>query len=312
MKTFVSQLCFGLSVLVLSGCGGDDDGGSSPATSTGGAGGTGGGSTSGGGSGGSAGNGEAGGGGASNCEPTENELAIAGVYHDGYDGAHRVDDEVWVQGTSSFKLLDFSNEEHWAIARNDSENEYFPGDFSRFDWTLEHGQLYYCQTEYDAASEDEARDAEPADASDLAGGCGAGGFAWSSLTPINLVGSYLDQYGGPHTITASAWLSGPSLFHLLDFSNDETWAVARNDCANAYFPGLYSRFEWLVVEGGEGGAAGAAGAGGAAAAGSTYFCQIGYDEASQVAARQLPPADRANLKKGCNGFPWSRLTPNDL
>jgi len=102
------------------------------------------------------------------------------------------------------------------------------------------------------------------------------------------------------------------VFHLLDFSNDETWVVARNDCANAYFPGLYSRFDWLVVEGGEGGAAGAAGAGGAAAADSIYFCQIGYDEASQVAARQLPPADRANLKKGCDGFPWSRLTPNDL
>src|SRR6187399_1631604 len=222
MKTFVSQLCFGLSVLVLAGCGGDDDSGSSPTTSTGGAGGTGGtggGSTSGG--------GEAGSGGApdSECEspPRENELAIAGAYRDVY-GSHRIDDEVWVQGPSLFHLLDVSNEEHWAIAQNDSENAYFPGDFSRFDWTVEDGQLYYCQTEYMAASEDDARDAEPADASDLVAGCGASGFAWSSLTPISLVGSYTDNYDGTHTVTPSAWLMGDSVFHLLEFSNDEGWA----------------------------------------------------------------------------------------
>jgi hypothetical protein len=253
-------------------------------------------------------------GGVTNCEspPIENELAIVGAYRDGYDTSHRVDDEVWVQGESSYALLDFSNEERWIITQNDSDNVYFPGDFSRFDWTVEDGQVYFCQTEYDAASEDEARDAEPADATDLLSGCGATGFAWTLLTPISLLGSYLDQYSTPHTITPSAWRMGSSVFHLLDFSNDEGWAVARNDCANDYAHGLYSRFDWFVVAGGEGGAAGAGGAGGAGSADATYFCQIAYEEESHAAARQVPPADRANLKKGCNGFPWSQLTADDL
>jgi len=308
MKTFVSQLCFGLSVLVLAGCGGDDDSGSSPTTSTGGAGGTGG--TGGAGGGSTSGGGEAGSGGApdSDCEspPRENELVIAGAYGDGY-ASHRIDDEVWVLGSSLFELLDFSNEEHWAIAHNDPENEYSPGAFSRFDWTIEDGQLYYCQTEFEAASEEEAREAEPSDADDLVTGC-AGVFPWSLLTPISVVGSYTDDFHGTHTITPSAWLMGDSVFHLLEFSNDETWAVAQNDCANPYSPGLYSRFDWVGGAAGSG-AGGGAGAGGADAGGSAiYFCQTGYNLESAAAASALPPADGSDLAQGCSGYSWSKLT----
>lgn len=320
MKAFASQVCFGVCLLLV-GCGGDDDapaststGGTGGTSSTGGSGGSGttasGGSATTGGSG-----GEAGGAGASaECEspPTENEIEIAGAFRDHYDGTHRVNDEVWQMGTSFFDLFDFSNDERWAIAENAADNEFFPESFSRFEWTREGGQLYFCQSVFAASTEEDAREAPRADASDLVAGCG--GFPWSSLIPIALIGGYQDDFGGSHTITPSFWQSGSFSFHLLEFSNDEAWALAQNDCANAYFPGLYSRFDWVAVAGGEGGAAGAAGAGGAGAEapGETYYCQTGYNLDSAEAARELEPADRGDLTEGCNGFPWSKLSAQDL
>lgn len=319
MKAFVSQVCFGVCVLLV-GCGGDDDG-SPNSTSSGGAGGNGG-------SGGSAttagAGGEAGGAGAPGCEspPVENDLEIAGAYRDGYDASHRVDDEVWQMGTSTFDLLEFSNDERWVIAENAADNEFFPDSFSRFEWTQEDGKLYYCQSVYAASSEEDAREAARADADDLAEGCV--GYPWSALTPIALVGNYEDNFGGSHTITPSLWQMGGSVFHLLEFSNGQRWAVALNDCANPYNPGSYSRFDWMILPGGDGGdgaagaagapgAAGAAGAGGAGAeSGRVYFCQTGYNLESAEAARELEAANTADLAKGCSGFPWSVLSAQDL
>lgn len=319
MKAFASQVCFGVCVLLV-GCGGDDD--VPESTSTGGAGGTSSGGSGGSASGGSGGSatsggsgGEAGGAGAPECEapPTAAEIEIAGAFRDSYDAAHRIDDLVWQMAGSSFDLIDFSNDERWAIAENAADNQFFPESFSRFEWTRESGVLFYCQSVFAASSEDEARKAPRADASDLRAGCS--NFSWSSLTPIALVGSYQDTFGGTTTITPRLWQSGSFLFHLLEFSNYDSWAVAQNDCSNAYFPGMYSRFDWVTLASGEGGGAGAGASGTAGAAGAgpeasseTYFCQTGYDLDSVEAARDLEAADRADLVEGCNGFPWSRLS----
>lgn len=316
MKAFASQMCLGVCVLLV-GCGGDDDG-SATSSTTGAGGGFGVTTSASGGSGGAGTAGEAGAAGAPGCDspPVENDLEIAGVYRDSYDAAHRVDDEVWQMGSSTFELLDFSNEERWAIAENAADNEFFPDSFSRFEWTHEAGKLFYCQSVFAASSAADARDEPRADADDLLAGCG--GFPWSALVPIALIGSYEDDFGGSHTISASLWQMGTSSFHLLEFSNGQRWAVAQNDCANAYFPGLYSRFDWMMLPGGEGGAAGAAGAAGAGGAGAgeesgrTYYCQTGYDVESAEAARELEAADTADLAEGCNGFPWSLLSPQDL
>ena len=313
MKAFATQVCFGVCVLLV-GCGGDDEAPS--ATASGGAGGTGGGAstTTTGGSGGEAGGsgGEAGSAGAPECDspPTENELEIAGAYRDNWDTSHRIDDEVWEMGTSTFTLIDFSNDEGWAIVENGADNEFFAESFSRFEWTRKNGQLFYCQSVYASSTAEEAQDEPRADASDLVTGCGAS-FAWSSLTPMALVGDYEDQYEGSHTITPSFWLMGSSVFHLLEFSNGQRWAVAQNDCDNSYFPGKYSRFDWMVLGGGEGGAAGAAGAA-AEGPNEAYFCQTGYDLDSAEAARELEAADTADLANGCSGYPWSKLSAQDL
>jgi hypothetical protein len=115
------------------------------------------------------------------------ELDIAGSYTDPYT-AHEITDETWTQvsdmGTSVFEISQFSNEDGYLIAQNGAVNSYKPGSWSRFDWTEKDGSLWYCQTVYDAETEQDALDAEPADDSDPAsGGCGEDNFPWSKLKP---------------------------------------------------------------------------------------------------------------------------------
>lgn len=110
-------------------------------------------------------------------------LAIIGTYTDDWGYLHVIDGDTWIQGGSSrFELLDFSNEERWAVALNAATNEWSPGAYSRFDWTVAGSTLWYCQTAYDAPTLEQALATAPADAADPeAGGCG--GAPWSRLTP---------------------------------------------------------------------------------------------------------------------------------
>jgi hypothetical protein len=276
---------------------------------TGGNGGSGGSGSGGSGSGGTGNAGSGGGAGAGGeggvrveCEspPHEPAAEIAGAYVDDFNGTHLIRDDVWVSGSSTYEAVEWSDAERYLVARNGSDNEYSPDLFSRFEWTYDGLDIYYCQVAFDAADADEALAADSADPDDLAAGCS--GFSWSLLSPIELLGGYEDGFGGDHEVSAATWLSGGSVFHLLEVSNEEDWAVAQNDCDNQYNPGLYTRFDWTTA------ASGAAGAGGADG-GTLYYCQTGYAEESAEAARDLSPADVNDLETGCNGFSWSSLTP---
>jgi hypothetical protein len=120
------------------------------------------------------------------CEPPrepacQEGLAIDGSYTDAFDGHHTVTASAWLMGESAFHVAAFHNEEHWLIARNDEANEFSPCLWSRFDWVESEGALYFCQTAFDAPSEDAARKTEAADPSDP-GTTGCGNFPWSELT----------------------------------------------------------------------------------------------------------------------------------
>lgn len=110
---------------------------------------------------------------------------LAGVWLDEWATAHEIDEQSWAQRAPFFsgdwEISRYSNLQRTIVARNAATNAFFPGDWSRFDWTEQGGDVYYCQTAYAAASEWEARSTPPADAGDLASGCA--GFSWTLLTP---------------------------------------------------------------------------------------------------------------------------------
>ena len=119
--------------------------------------------------------------------PTPSDpLEIIGTYQDAYEIVHTISAESWSQvsadGTYSFSISTYDNSEMWLVAQNSEENEFSAGLWSRFDWRQEGEQLWYCQTRFDAVSEEEAINNESANGDDLEGE-GCNGFPWSALSP---------------------------------------------------------------------------------------------------------------------------------
>lgn len=124
------------------------------------------------------------------------------------------------------------------------------------------------------------------------------GTGTGSTAPIEIAGSYTDDFGAAHVVDDSSWsISYPgystSLFHLTQYDNAGDWAVGENDAANEFFASAWSRFDWHVDP----------------ITSELWMCQTGYAEANEADALALTPADSTDLAYGCGGFSWSLLTP---
>jgi hypothetical protein len=128
---------------------------------------------------------------------------------------------------------------------------------------------------------------EPDDVSVSWGGAGGMGGAGSE----DIFGEWTDQYSSTYTITESSITTGYGAYDVVGIASAGQYIVTQNGEDNTYAPCLYSRFDWSVDDEG------------------TYLCQTVYDADSVDAAVAVPAADRADLTSGCNGFPWSVLTP---
>ncbi|MFH1811970.1 MAG: calcium-binding EGF-like domain-containing protein [Pseudomonadota bacterium] len=226
---------------------------------------------------------------------TEEPLEIIGSYVDDWGFDHEITQASWVNMGSTFHTSQYSNAEDWLVAHNDAANTYNPDLWSRFDWTHSSGQLYYCQSAFDAASEQAALAVTPANSGDLSTGCG--GYAWSTLSePLAIRGTYVDDYTLVHEISQTAWVMpgspSDSVFHISQFSNAGEFVIAHNDAANPYSADLWSRFDWTHDS-----------------ASDLYYCQIVYEAADENAALAASGANRSDLSTGCNNFSWSKLTP---
>jgi hypothetical protein len=110
----------------------------------------------------------------------DQSLAIVGDYVDDFMTEHSITETAWSFAGASFAIAEYDNDEMWMVAQNDEANMFNPGQWSRFDWTFDGDQLYYCQSVYDGMTIDDAKNGG-ADSTDLAAGCGQ--FAWSMLNP---------------------------------------------------------------------------------------------------------------------------------
>ena len=112
------------------------------------------------------------------------------------------------------------------------------------------------------------------------------------ILPLEIAGSYVDDWGIQHEVTDATWTMDESVFHVSSYSNDEEFLVAQNDAGNQWNPDLWSRFDW-TWDGQD-----------------LYYCQIAYDAVTEQDAAGNTGADRSDLAAGCGGFGWSRLIPN--
>ena len=112
--------------------------------------------------------------------------------------------------------------------------------------------------------------------------------------PSALLGSFKDDYGIAYTITSKVWVQSKRIkYHLLQYNKEEEFFIAKNDDANPSDGGLYTRIDIMYFENMEPWQWG--------------YCLTAYKASTMQEAMNTATADRANPRKGCNGYPFSRM-----
>ena len=216
-------------------------------------------------------------------------LDIEGTWSDEWEETHDVTPFYW----NDFTITQANNAEGWLVAQNAEYADWAAGLWSKFEWVSdEDGEHYYCQSTYDAETEEDAVGAERADAADLDAGCSGYGWTWMREA-LDIEGSWSDEWDTYYEVTAFEWLTssdwGSSLYHITAASNEGGWIVAQNDEYNDYSPSLWSKFQWTWDDDG-----------------ALYYCQSAYDAETEADAAAVS-ADAGDLAGGCGGYGWSWL-----
>ena len=121
-----------------------------------------------------------------------------------------------------------------------------------------------------------------------------GGPAARDSVPSLLKGSFVDDYDIHYTVNDSLFFMHPrAKYHIIKWNTKEQYFIAKNDTINPSEKGLYSRVDYMYFEN--------------MAPWSWGFCLTVYDAKTDAQAETQAVADRKNPRKGCNGFPFSRM-----
>ena len=112
--------------------------------------------------------------------------------------------------------------------------------------------------------------------------------------PASLLGNFRDDYGINYTINNRVWTQHPNIkYHLIEYNKDGQYFLAKNDDKNPSESGLFTRIDVMNFNGMK-----------------PYlwgFCLTAYNAKTLEEAASKLSADRNNPKKGCGGYPFSRM-----
>ncbi len=119
-------------------------------------------------------------------------------------------------------------------------------------------------------------------------------ISYSQTIPGVLKGEFEDDYGIQYKISDTVWIQYPSTkYHIISWNEKEQYILARNDHANPGDKGLFTRIDYMQFANMEPFKWG--------------FCLTNYNAKTVEDAKSTASADRRNPKKGCGGFPFSRM-----
>ena len=133
----------------------------------------------------------------------------------------------------------------------------------------------------------------------ITGGCARHGVRHTDIPeaespPPFLLGTFEDDYGIAYHIGADAWRQGArTTYEVKAWNPAEQFVIARNALTNPSAPELWTRIDWMLLEGM-----------------SPYtwaYCLSAYEAPTREAAAATRVAQRASPRTGCNGFPFSRM-----
>lgn len=112
--------------------------------------------------------------------------------------------------------------------------------------------------------------------------------------PDFALGTFTDDYGITYTISDTLWLQQPNLrYHIIKWNPEKQYLIAKNDAKNKTDGNKYTRIDYMTFSGMEPWRWG--------------FCLTVYDAETDEQAEKTAYVDRQNPKKGCNGYPFSRM-----
>lgn len=118
--------------------------------------------------------------------------------------------------------------------------------------------------------------------------------------PVQLPASFMDDYGIRYTISDTLWMQLPSAkYHIIRWNREQQYVIAKNDNNNPSDQGLYTRIDYMRFSNMEPFKWG--------------FCLSNFKAATDSLAEFEPTkTDRLNPRKGCNGYPFSRMKKIEL
>lgn len=112
--------------------------------------------------------------------------------------------------------------------------------------------------------------------------------------PSFVKGDFVDDYGIKYSISDTLWKQLPrAQYHIIESNVKDQYVITRNGAGNSTEPGLFTRIDYMPFSN--------------MGAFEWGFCYTAYKAQSDSEARNAKPADRDNPRKGCNGFPFSRM-----
>jgi hypothetical protein len=118
--------------------------------------------------------------------------------------------------------------------------------------------------------------------------------AQSTKAPIFALGSFTDDYKITYTINDTLWIQHPNVkYHIIKWNPEQQYLVAKNSSGNPSDKNKYTRIDYMTFNGMEPFLWG--------------FCLTIYDAETDKIAEETAYVDRLNPKKGCNGYPFSRM-----
>jgi hypothetical protein len=109
-----------------------------------------------------------------------------------------------------------------------------------------------------------------------------------------LKGNFVDDYGIIYIISDTLWVQHPNIkYHVIKWNTAEQYLIAKNGSGHRSDENKYTRIDFVKFENMEPWIWG--------------FCLTAYKAENEQEAERTAAADRKNPKKGCNGFPFSRM-----
>jgi len=116
----------------------------------------------------------------------------------------------------------------------------------------------------------------------------------TDTVPSMVKGNFADDYGIRYNVSDTLWTQFPDVkYHIISWNTTERYLLARNDDKNPSEPGLYTRIDYMSFSN--------------MAPFLWGFCLTTYNAKTIEEAETKAKADRENPRKGCNGYPFSRM-----